>query len=686
MATVRPSSGGGTATLYTSNALTTVLRVGNTVQTLNSGSSIKIIETGSKAYKISYPANTEESATYATVNSSGLRLRSGPSTSSQILRSMNSGTRLALLDGGKKQSDENGDPWYHVRFETTDSGVGTVGYVMSYYVTPVNGTAGYAWISKSDVSNVESSSSSSSKSTSTETYAGTVNDERVAADIEEFTNWQEELANEIKFSQQYSEWGNYVYDANEGLNHKYFMDRIKDLNYAFGAPPKYNMDIDVQYDGTTVNGVGRVLGSTFYSNPTILSICPGKVKLFPNMFGVKKDSMMDALISAAGGDSTLLAQKLQKDENAKFTGKMYTFAQDTVGFSKRLNALCRGAAILLGIGDKFMPYTSTKLKDFDYSYWSIRHSYTPNEGASFKNYGIFGSYFSAVEDSLDSAVMDSNYIHFICSNSATQVSESMTNDTGPNAIMQQLQSTVNSATATLSYFLGTGFNDTQDFSEAISSGLESALGVNGWTKLADNLMNGGQMVFPDQITGVNYSQAVSCSLNFVSPYGDPLSVFLWCIVPTLNILALALPKQVADNMYTFPHICRVCQKGWFNSNLCVLSDVNITRGGSDDTSWTLEGLATDWVVSFSIVPLITNLMVTSTDNPFMFMKNDGMIDYLGNLCAFDLRANNAHEKVELFKTLIGNYPRDFFSPNRLGNHISDTLNNTIRRAFALGVS
>ena len=147
----------------------------------------------------------------------------------------------------------------------------------------------------------------------------------------------------------------------------------------------------------------------------------------------------------------------------------------------------------------------------------------------------------------------------------------------------------------------------------------------------------------------------------------------------MHILAMALPKQVADNMYTFPFICRVCQKGWFNSNLACVGDVQINRGGQDNTSWTHEGLATEWNVSFSIIPLYEELMVTSTDNPFLFIKNEGLVDYLGNLCAFDLKANNLSDKIKIFTSFVMN--KFTGTPNDAQRWISDMLAGKISGIF-----
>ncbi len=495
----------------------------------------------------------------------------------------------------------------------------------------------------------------------------------------------------VKLSDQHiSYFDNYKLTASSTLeNDPYWGEMVDKINHAFGCPPKYNQDVDVQYNidvdregNATSLGIGRIMRKTFYSNPTILSICPGEVALFPSLFGIKKDSMMDLLIDTARGDTGVarsLISKMEGDTSALNSGQMYRFKTATANFARRVNVLCRAIAGLLGIGDKPMPGTSTKLINFDYAYWSIRKEYNPGAGDE-QDHGIFKDFWNAIKDSAEGAVTDQNYIHFVVSNSASNVSETIATEVGPNSVLASLKDTVNNATASISYFLNTGFNETQDLSSALSSAMDGVIGQN-WTKLANNLMEGAQMVFPDQITGVNFSQTASFQVSFVSPYGDPMAVFLWCIVPVMHLLALALPKQVGDNMYTFPFICKVNQKGWFNTDIAAITNVQIQRGGTDDTSWTSNGLSTEWVVSFEVAPLINSLMMPSSENPILFMKNDGLLNYLGNLCGFDLKANNFEEKKQLLLQFSKNKFTDFWSLNNMNRHISDWMDNKIGRFF-----
>lgn len=623
---VKPASGDTTAAVYSDPGLT------KKVGSLKSGVALSVTGggNGAKYYKIRYANGT---AATGTVNAnSGLNVRSGPGKNYSKIGALTNNTKVTII--------KTSSGWHQINYK---SGTGWVD------ATYVKTTSSASYISVTDVKVVTAAQA-------------TQEADRVAAQ------------KEVDSESNYKYFTNYSYNPSQGLNNDtYYKEFAARINSCFGTPPKYNMDIDIQY--ITDVGYGRVMLETFYSSPTILSICPGKVKMFPNLFGKEKDTAWSLLMAAATGNSSL-EEKIRNDSDAKFSGKMYTFATDTAGFAKRVNVLCRACAVLLGIGDQTLPGTSYKLVNFDYSYWSIRKSYSP--GSTIKDKSIFNAFWTGGVDAVSGAITDKNYIHFLLSNSDTSINESISTNTDAS-IMSGMMGTLNSATAALAYFTGSGFDEEANIVKQIADTLNMGGNADSWAKLGNNLLKGGQMVLPKNITGVNYGQAISCSLSFISPYGAPMSIFLWCIVPIMHILALSLPKQIADNMYTFPFICRVCQKGWFNSNLACISDVQITRGGNENTSWTQENLATEWNVTFSVVPLIENLMVTSSDNPFLFIKNEGLVDYLGNMCSYDLKSNNLSDKVKLFTAFAVNKYTGI--PNNINNWVNDKIANIISGIF-----
>ena len=641
---VSPVSGDSYATVFANTGLSTKLG------TLSKGTTINVLSTGSSYYKINYSGGSSGSATSGTVKANGgLKTRTGPGTSYTYVGAFNNGAKLTIHDSS------NG--WYKV---SGTSGWGQLSnvWVLSQYVTGTS-DQGYGYLSKSDVK-AQTTQDTSSDDDDGGYTAGLLADAAIRQQYD--TN----------FSSSYR----YSKDARYSATPEYYKELMSKLNYCFGCPPKYNMDIDIQYVSDV--GIGRVMTSTYYSNPTVLSICPGKVKMFPQLFNKKaRDSAYNAIYKAANGDNSVL-QKIAADKDSDIlNGPLYEFNQDTEDYAKRLNLLCRTCAILLGIGDERMPYTSTKLKSFDYAYWSIRKKYSPSTG---KKQNVFTDFWKGGFEALTGGITDQNYVHFLISTENTSVSENISTSVEPS-FLESIFSSANSVANQLSYFSGVGFNNQMDAKMNIDNALNGIIGESGWTKLVDNVLSGGKLKIPQIVGDTNYSQSISCSLTFMSPYGNPKSVFLWCIVPVCHLMAFALPKQLSESMYSYPYILKVYQKGWFNSNLAVMSSLNITRGGNDNTSWSSQGLATEWTVNFDISPLYAQLTLPSTDHPLLFMKNDGLIDYLGNLCGFDLKANNLDVKTNLLASFIANSFTGI--PNDIQRWASDKVTNAVSKVFHL---
>ena len=640
---INPVSGDKYATVFANTGLNKKLG------TLSKGTTITILSTGSNYYKIKYnggsSSSTPESGTVKA--NGGLKTRTGPGTSYAYVGAFNNGAKLTIHDSS------NG--WYKV---SGTSGWGKLNnvWVSKQYVIETS-TQGYGYLSKTDVKAQTTNDGSNSSNQSSANLALNANYQRNYSTI---------------YNDSYSGDSSKRYLGTDD----YYKKLMSKLNYCFGTPPKYNMDIDIQYVSDV--GLGRVMGQTYYSNPTILSICPGKVKMFPQLFNKKaRDNAFNTIYEAArgAGDGSVV-QKILGDKNSDIlNGPLYEFSQDTQDYAKRLNLLCRTCAILLGIGDDKMPYTSTPLRSFDYAYWSIRKKYSPSTG---KQQNVFTDFWAGGIQAAANAVGDENYIHFLVSNENTSISEGVTTDVEAS-FLENIVSSTNSIANQLSYFSGVGFNNQMDAKANIDNALNGIIGEAGWTKLVDNVLSGGKLKIPKIVGDTNFSQSISCSLKFLSPYGNPKAVFLWCIVPVCHLYALALPKQLSDSMYSYPYIIKVFQKGWFNSNLAVISSINLVRGGNDDTSWSSAGLATEWTVNFEITPLYSQLTMPSTDHPLLFIKNDGLIDYLGNLCGFDLKANNLNVKAKLLTSFIKNRFTDI--PNDIQRWVSDGISDSISKVF-----
>lgn len=452
-------------------------------------------------------------------------------------------------------------------------------------------------------------------------------------------------------------------------------EKLKDYYWTYvrsmGCPPMYNKNVDLQYIDEFAPGCGRVFGQTMLSNPVILSLCPGKVRFLPGFNGEEQKTFYESLKQFADGNSTPLTDWAKEDIT---DGKLYEFTADLTDYGNVLNVLCRTAAMFLDVGDKKMINSQRLLKDFDYTQWTFPSKYREDNK---------GNLFSVITKTAQAAVDDSNYMHYFVASGNTSAGEEMNTGIEHSMIEEAINnSAIDTLARNLNYLLG-GVANADAIRQTAGEDLEALLGGDSFlSKLGrgfSNYMSGGRMVMPQMIGDISYGKSLNVQLKFASPYGDKLSVFFYCVVPTMSLLAMALPKQISENMYTYPFIVRCYQPGQFNSDLAVITDIRVERGGSDDTSWTIDGLATEWDVSFTVQPLYNSLMTSSTKTPFLFMNNGGIIEYLGNLCGIDLKANNLSRKIEIGKMLIANRFTDI--PTNMARGVTEKFVNHIYQFF-----
>lgn len=451
---------------------------------------------------------------------------------------------------------------------------------------------------------------------------------------------------------------------------------------AFGCPPQFNLNVDIQYINDITPGVGRAFANSMLSNPTILSLCPGSVNYLPGFSKQQKSAFYEKVLGITSGDSALRSKILSDSDNNILNGKLYEFKQNRRDYMNVVNYLCRMMSILMGIGDENVPYGTQKLKNFDYDYWL-----EPEKASATDSTSVFGDIKNAFNKLSSSAVGDNSYIHFFVTNQGTSVNENISTDTTASQLEETVNnSSLNSISRNLEFLFGGPVGSITDSAlendlQSIFNGSENDGFIKSFMGLTKNYFKGGRLVFPQMVDGVNYSKSMSCNLKFTSLYGDKLSIFLRCMVPIMHLLALALPKQLSQNMYTYPFIVRAFQKGLFNSDLAIITNMNITKGGPDNTSWTVHGIPTEYEVTFDITPLYSQLMVSSTAKPFLALQNTALVEYLGTLCGVDLKMNNLNAKIDIAKSAIQNKFTDI--PANEFRGITDSLSNALSKIFQI---
>jgi len=154
---------------------------------------------------------------------------------------------------------------------------------------------------------------------------------------------------------------------------------------------------------------------------------------------------------------------------------------------------------------------------------------------------------------------------------------------------------------------------------------------------AFSVTNGMRVMYPNLWQSSNYSKNLNFNFNFISPYGDPLSIFQYVYVPFFSLLAFALPRQAAQNGYVSPFFIRGDIPGLFTSDLALISDLTWIRGG-DGNLWTKDKLPRSISGSFTITDLYPYL--TMVKRLSFLSANPSFTVFLDNMAGLGALYNN----------------------------------------------
>lgn len=445
-----------------------------------------------------------------------------------------------------------------------------------------------------------------------------------------------------------------LYDVSKNIDTIYTSPRL------FGGPPSYTPQVDprVAINGNKDAVIGRTMGETVLSRPTIVSITPGKVHVRPLGSILSSDTGINTLIdtitheNANEGAVNALYERMN---GAKY---FYDFQSAWGEYTNMVNLLCRVMAILIGIGDKTVMGTTTQYKSFNYTSWQQKTASNMNSS------GVLGKIFGWIDEKEEQIFIDkNNYVHFYAGTS-TDSSDSISTQTRESTIQSRLESLFTDEMKDIAFMAGDmGSALTKDVKESISEAFSSE-GLDAGSGWADMLtkgigyLSGAKMVFPQFIDDFSYGKDITVNCRFVSPYGDPESIMEYCFVPLAHVMAFSMPRQESRNTFKAPLLVRGYSKGFFNTDMGVVTSLRINRGGPDNMSWTADGLPTEIEVTFDITPLYSSLFLSTTSNPTNFMYNDGLIEYLCTICGADMSADSISTKINLFSTLAVNTVKD----------------------------
>lgn len=446
-----------------------------------------------------------------------------------------------------------------------------------------------------------------------------------------------------------------------------------------GTPFLFNKNSDVD---------NRVMINTFVKDGKILSLTPGMPEYHGTSYdilGKSTSSLLNQTKEPSAMMSYLLKNGLDKDFSNK-DKRYYTFKANYDLYFSYLETMLNVIWVKMGLaknGESFNLFSFFNIKNSNSIDPTGRNELKSQYNSSigfFTNVvgGLsesidnsrsgFGSELASNANSLSDEYQRLNFIHGMGTGSALHSVANIAgrNITAVSNVGEFLSKTFINASRTWS---------NSDKSNLIKSGLALIktaaagvfdIGAASTTQDLGSLIqqfttsNGMKLKYPDLWSDSDYSKNINFDLSFISPYGDPLSIFKYVYVPFCAILCFAMPRQAAENGYVSPFFVRADVPGLFTSDLAMISSLTWTKGGANRL-FTKDGLPRAIDCSVSLMDLYPFLAMTKrlsylSANPSyaVFLDNlsgmmslndnrtdDGLNSYFDNLIN---RVNGESEK------------------------------------------
>ncbi len=478
------------------------------------------------------------------------------------------------------------------------------------------------------------------------------------------------------------------------------INAIVKLKKCFGLPPIFSKAADIRYmqrgrfngEPSQYTDFGRNWINMFGQSNTILSIQPGKVKYMPGFSEKDRNTFWQMAKDAMGSGNVGDDANLETD----MSGQLYEFRSDYTNYINKVNLFARVMSIYLGIGDKICPIggSGRTYKEANYSFLTQKL-----DDSQFQGTGMFGGLIAdavnlitapvrsvqAAGQLIGSSINDDMWMHFYMTADGTGADDSMSVSTRASSLESLFTGNLSGMARDIEFLTGSPMNSQSienlltGITDGLFSGMDIQTTLNTIIKGGSDVISGGHLVFPQMIDDCTYDHSFRATMKLIAPHADPESIFLYEYLPICHLLPFVVPEMLSENTYTYPCICKATCKGMFASDLAIVSQLSINRGGSDSSQWNMAGLPTEVEVSFNITPLYSKLMTTTTAHPIMFMQNTALQEYLGAICGVTFTGERLTEKLSILKTLTGN--KVFADPmvNMATGFFDSTLANAVRK-------
>lgn len=466
---------------------------------------------------------------------------------------------------------------------------------------------------------------------------------------------------------------------------------IKKSMRLFGIPYQFTSAVDPR-----IKGVSSMVGNKYMENiiteAPICTFIPGEPKYLPSENNVdSKVNTTAALLENVTGFNSLTnaasnAVKIidtEEGSDGAVTDKkiwddyrLYDFKRNYVEYMKYVNVLCRAGATFLELNDKidgvpFQQYDWKNYRQTAESYQSAVGKVTNAAANAVKNAvskgikKLSGNEFlmdtNNSEDDVEETenlLTNYNYVQFYI-DSSVNCDDSMTNATSESQLKSMFDSGSN-LLKDIAFMMNSGGMDSSTLDEfanasvdALNSGLQTVAG-NGNTittaltrviNLSGSIIKGDNIIMPDIYQSSSYSKTYNITVHLKTPYGTKLGYYMDIFVPMMHLIALGLPRQASSNTYSSPFLVKAYVDGIFSCNLGIVTSISISRAGD---TFSADGLPNEVDVSLSLQDLYSDLSMSSSANPLLFVNNSSLIEYIATNCGMSLTTPTLSKKFNLF--------------------------------------
>lgn len=471
----------------------------------------------------------------------------------------------------------------------------------------------------------------------------------------------------------------------------------------FGLPYQFTSSVDPRYPGISSTVGRRFVDNIIMDAPTVY-IIPGKPVFLPGKSD--KKSTAGALVSASNNKFKNFKDILSDNPSEKL--RYYDFESDYSEYIKYVNVMCRAAAGFMEIHETInVKGKPVKFQQYDWKNYRWTAPYYTS-GVVSGTANVFGKTVKKVkglvkditstfrggkqdttgeEITIDDEVgiiegfQTSNFVQFYVDPSSS-AHEDASNATSPS----QLKSAMDTASSQMKEFqfiansAGLDMSGLENFTDSSMSALSSFLTGNGGSSIGNILsrivtagstvIKGENIMIPEIYQNSDFNRDYSVTIHLKAPYGNKFGIYMDVIVPLIHLIALVIPKQSTANTYGSPFIIKAFFPGVFNCNLGIVTSIQIEKTVSSD-SWTNDGLPNEVDVTLQIKDLYSELTMSPSTDPHLFVCNNSMIDYLSTICGLSLIQPQLKTKA---KMIIGTYINALKdTPSNIKSGITDSM-------------